>query len=132
MACVSNARDQSLDASGERRSASRVEVEAEVSLASDSQFFAGLTGNLSTGGVFVATYRQLPIGCRVVMQIVLADGEVLAEGSVRWIREETSGAPPGLGIAFDGPLGADATVRIERFCALREPLLHDDESEDPA
>lgn len=131
MACVSNSRDEPLDTSGERRSAARIEVEVEVSLASDSQFFAGLTGNLSTGGVFVATYRRLPIGCRVVMQIALVDGEILAEGSVRWIREEASGAPPGLGIAFDGPLDADATLRIERFCAVREPLLHEDES-DPA
>jgi uncharacterized protein (TIGR02266 family) len=111
----------------ERRSAARVVLEAEISVVSESEFFTGLSGNLSTGGIFVATYGRLPIGRRVAVQIALAEGTVMADGVVRWLRDASSGAPPGLGIAFDGPLGADAAERIGRFCALREPLLHDDE-----
>ncbi len=112
---------------GNRRSSPRVPVEAEVSLASDSQFFTGLAGNLSSGGIFVATYRLLPMGSAVTMQIALPDGELLVKGTVRWLREASSGAAPGIGIAFDPPLMGEDVARVEAFCALREPLLHDDD-----
>jgi uncharacterized protein (TIGR02266 family) len=116
------------DLDGEnRRGSDRSLIEAEVSVASDSQFFTGIAGNVSTGGLFVATYRALPVGGRVAMQIALPEGDVLATGTVRWIRDASSGASPGLGIAFDGAIGDDDIERIERFCAVRQPLLHDDE-----
>lgn len=125
---ASRKRDTLPDTSSEnRRAADRSLVQAEVSVASDSQFFTGLAGNLSTGGVFVATYRMLPVGGRVAMQIVLPEGDVLATGIVRWVREPSSGGAPGLGIAFDGPIAEEDIRRIEQFCAIREPLLHDDE-----
>jgi uncharacterized protein (TIGR02266 family) len=111
----------------ERRIAERSLVEAEISVASDSQFFTGLAGNISTGGVFMATYRLLPIGAPVTLRMALPEGEVLATGTVRWVREASTGATPGLGVAFDGPLGGDTLQRILRFCAIREPLLHDDD-----
>ncbi len=108
----------------ERRSGERVPIETEVSLESDSTFFAGLTRNLSTGGVFIATYRLLAVGCRVALRITLPDGEIYTKGTVRWRRDARSGAAPGLGVAFDelDPLVHD---RVARFCALREPLLHE-------
>lgn len=115
------------DETRERRSEPRLALEVEVSLASDSQFFTGLSGNLSTGGVFVATYQRLTVGRPVVMQIALPDGEVLAKGTVRWVREASDGAPPGFGIAFDTPLGPEDAERVARFVVLREPLLHDGE-----
>lgn len=111
---------------GERRSDARVPIEADVSLESDSQFFTGLTGNLSTGGVFVATYRQLPVGCTVVITLTLPDGELRVKGTVRWSRDASSGASPGLGVAFD-ELDPGNTSRIARFCEVRAPLLHDAE-----
>jgi hypothetical protein len=43
------------------------------------------------------------------------------------LRGTSSGASPGLGIALDPPLGGDALQRILRFCAVRTPLLHDDD-----
>ena len=109
----------------ERRSDDRIPIHTEVSLASDSQFFTGLTGNISKGGLFVATYQPVPIGSAVTMQIALPDGELKATGVVRWIREATSGALPGVGVAFD-PLDTASAERIASFCALREPLLHDE------
>jgi hypothetical protein len=44
---------------------------------------------------------------------------------VRWIRDVSSGAAPGLGIAFER-IAPDDVARVERFCAERAPLLHDD------
>jgi uncharacterized protein (TIGR02266 family) len=110
----------------ERRAAERCLVETEISVSSDSQFFTGLAGNVSNGGVFLATYRPLPKGERVSLRISLPEGEVLATGTVRWTREASSGATPGLGISFDSPLDGDTLERVLRFCALREPLLHDE------
>jgi uncharacterized protein (TIGR02266 family) len=110
----------------ERRSAERVPIDAEITLASDSQFFTSLGGNLSTGGVFVATYRKLPVGCGVAVHIALPDGELVAKGTVRWVRDVSTGAAPGLGIAFER-IGSDDAGRIASFCANRAPLLHDDD-----
>jgi uncharacterized protein (TIGR02266 family) len=110
----------------ERRTKARVPIETEVSLESDSQFFTGLTGNLSSGGVFVATYKPLPVGSRVVMKLTLPDGELQAKGTVRWSRDASSGAAPGVGVAFDD-LEPAAAERIAKFCELRAPLLHDAE-----
>lgn len=120
-------RDETLPVPGaERRTDPRVPIESDVTLESDSQFFTGLTGNLSTGGVFVATYRQLSIGCRVMMTLTLPDGELRVKGTVRWARDASSGASPGVGVAFEELAPGDAS-RIARFCELRAPLLHDAE-----
>jgi uncharacterized protein (TIGR02266 family) len=102
-----------------------VPLDTEITLESDSQFFSGLGGNLCAGGVFVATYRELPVGHPVAVTITLPDGEIVAKGFVRWRRDPSSGAAPGLGIAFDRVAPEDAQ-RIERFCAERAPLLHED------
>jgi uncharacterized protein (TIGR02266 family) len=109
----------------ERRSAERVSIEAEISLESESQFFTGLGGNLSAGGVFVATYRKLPVGCTVSVDVAMPDGPLVAKGTVRWVRDVSTGATPGLGIAFER-LGDEETGRIASFCAERAPLLHED------
>ncbi len=61
----------------ERRIAERCIVHAEISVESDSQFFTGLAGNVSTGGVFVATYRRLPMGAQVALRMTLPEGELL-------------------------------------------------------
>ncbi len=109
-----------------RRSSARFDVETEISLASESQFFTGLTRNLSRGGVFVATYRALPIGARITMQITLPEGVVVARGTVRWRHEGGPDSSPGVGVQFDA-LDEESQARVEAFCALREPLYHDQE-----
>jgi uncharacterized protein (TIGR02266 family) len=111
--------------SPERRAAQRTALDAEISLESESQFFTALGGNLSTGGVFVATYQKVPIGAHVDVVVALPDGALHATGTVRWIRDVSSGAAPGLGIAFERIALGDV-ARVERFCAARAPLLHDD------
>jgi len=110
----------------ERRIQPRVSLEAEVSLASESQFFTGLTRNVSQGGVFVATYNRahLPIGAKVQIKVKLPDGEFAAQGTVRWVREQSPDSVPGVGIAFEG-LDKATAEHIERFCKEREPLYHD-------
>jgi uncharacterized protein (TIGR02266 family) len=111
----------------ERRAHARVALEIEVTLGSESQFFAGLSGDVSEGGIFVSTYRQLPIGERVSVSFRLPNGETKATGTVRWIRPASEGAPPGLGISFDEIEGGGAEL-VHEFCKDRPPLYYEVES----
>lgn len=108
----------------DRRSTPRVAIEVEVSFGSDSQFFAGLSGDISEGGLFIATYRAVPIGARLEVDLALPDGKVHVAGQVRWARPASDGTPPGIGLAFVD-LSPDARASIERFCRARAPLYVD-------
>jgi uncharacterized protein (TIGR02266 family) len=116
----SEARQEPLD----QRATARVRVEAEVSLVSQSNFFVGLTRNLSNGGLFVATLRRLPVGTPVDVVLALPDGPLETQGRVRWARELTEVAGPGIGIKFDALSEQDGR-RIEAFCAERAPDYFD-------
>jgi uncharacterized protein (TIGR02266 family) len=108
----------------ERRVHERTELEVHVSIDSFSQVYAGLSGNISTGGLFVATWHELQVGRAVSLRIVLPDEVVDAEGTVRWRRGPSDDAPPGFGIAFTA-LEPSAAEAIEAFCSARPPLYHD-------
>lgn len=112
----------------ERRTSERVEIEVEVSLTSESQFFAGLTGDISTGGLFIHTYSLRAVGSRVLVAFSLPTGEIKTEGVVRWVRRASEGTEPGLGIAFEN-LQSNERASIEAFCKTRPPLYHDLETE---
>lgn len=102
----------------------RVAIEVEVSLASESHFFVGLSGDLSRGGLFVVTWRKLEVGTALFVAVDLPDGRLLADGEVRWVRDGADGASPGLGLAFTG-ISEQDRHRIELFCAHRAPLYFD-------
>jgi len=111
-------------ASSERRTVARVNIELEVSFSSDSQFYVGLTGDLSEGGLFVSTYRSLPVGAAISLALSLPDGPVFARGQVRWVRDAVEGVTPGVGVAFEDLTEPDR-VRIQAFCAARPPWYYD-------
>jgi uncharacterized protein (TIGR02266 family) len=108
----------------ERRAGVRVALEVEVSLESDSNFFVGLSGDVSRGGLFVVTWRKLAVGTGIFVAIDLPEGRLLVDGEIRWVREATGGGTPGLGIAFMG-LSEQDRQRIGAFCARRRPLCVD-------
>ncbi len=111
----------------ERREGDRVAIALEVALTGNSQFFAGITGDIARGGLFVCTYRTLEIGTTVDLSFSLPDGVMIkTTGTVRWTRPASAGAEPGLGISFDS-LSDEDRARIESFCEHRAPLYHDDE-----
>jgi uncharacterized protein (TIGR02266 family) len=106
----------------ERRQSERLEIAVEITLSSEHQFFSGLTGDISRGGVFVCTYRDVPIGSTVDMTFVLPTGSAHATGVVRWTRPGGKDLRPGIGITFGDLSEADRGV-VEAFCAMRAPLL---------
>ncbi len=105
--------------------ARRVFLEVDIGLASESNFYTGLSQDLSAGGLFVATYDPKPAGTLVSLYFALPGApNVRAEGVVKWTRPASADAPPGMGIAFTTVSDADVAA-ITAFCTRRSPLYHD-------
>jgi uncharacterized protein (TIGR02266 family) len=102
----------------------RVIIEVEVTISSESQFFAGLSGDVKQGGLFVQTYRHLAVGTRVALSLLLPTGEIAALGVVDWTRDANQSTSPGIGIIFEA-LPLEGRWRIEEFCRVRPPLYHE-------
>jgi len=116
----------------QQRRAERHDIEVSVDFESDSNFYAGLTQNISTGGLFIATHRIRKVGERINLKFTLpgASKAIEVETEVRWIRENSSlmrtEASPGMGVRFIDMPPADAQL-IQKFLESRESLLYDDE-----
>ena len=112
-----------------RRQGERAFLEVDIGLLSDSYFYAGLSQDVSRGGLFVATYQPKPPGTRMSLYFVLPDGHtVSANGIVRWTRAASDDLPPGMGIAFERLEERDLRA-ITRYCQKRAPLYHDIEDD---
>lgn len=115
-----------LDVKPDTRAFTRVDLSVEVSLDSEHNFFAGLSENISEGGVFVATHKLRPIGDSVTIELALPGAErpLRAACEVRWVRlyNEESDAPPGLGLMFVDLSDEDA-ASIRAFVEHRAPLF---------
>jgi uncharacterized protein (TIGR02266 family) len=93
---------------------------------SDSNFYLGITENLSEGGVFIATYLLKPIGTDVRVQLELPTASIEVSGVVRWLRTFDAGEDwPGMGVQFDR-LDPKAEAQIREFIGYRDPLFFDD------
>jgi uncharacterized protein (TIGR02266 family) len=117
-------------AGGERRTCDRRIVQADIGIQSDSNFFTGFTEDISSGGLFIATYNTLKIGTKLNINFSLPGGPVLSlDGTIRWLREynETNpDTPPGMGVQFDDVDKADREA-INKFMADNPPFFYDDE-----
>ncbi len=114
------------------RAAERFDLEVKVDLESDHNFYTGLTQNISSGGVFIATNAIRKIGDRITLKFSLpGTNETLAvETEVRWIRENSAlhkveGAT-GMGVRFVN-LSPAAAAMIQKFVESRDSLYYDDE-----
>jgi uncharacterized protein (TIGR02266 family) len=115
-----------------QRKAERHHLEVSVDFESDSNFYAGLSQNISAGGLFIATHRLKNVGERIHLKFTLpgASKPIECETEVRWIRENSSlmrtDAATGMGVRFLDMAPAD-TATIQKFLESRESLLYDDE-----
>jgi uncharacterized protein (TIGR02266 family) len=108
----------------EKRRDAREAVTLFVEYEGADDLVGDFTENLSTGGTFVATTRNIPINTNV--QLVLSFPGLLQpisiEGFVRWTRTEASDeGDPGAGIEFAPGPGRDALAAIIERIQQRDP-----------
>lgn len=112
----------------ERRITKRVHIEADIGFQSETNFFTGFGGNISNGGIFVATYDLLHIGTELTVSFVLPSGhQVTTRGRVTWVREpieHDSDLTPGMGVEFEELTDEDRTA-VQAFIDRRTPLFFD-------
>ena len=108
------------------RRSERQRCEIQIEFTEETHFYAGLTQDISEGGVFIATYHLRPVGMRLDLSFVLPDGvEVQAAGVVRWLRDGTTdGLRPGMGVAFTN-LKQESLESINKYCRARAPIYID-------
>jgi uncharacterized protein (TIGR02266 family) len=114
----------------ERRSEPRIKVEAEVGFQSDTNFFMGFSEDVSSGGLFIATFDTRPLGSAMSVNFSLPSGHLIsAEGVVRWVRVYNDTAPeisPGMGVQFETISSGDIKA-IQEFIRRRPAIFFDDE-----
>jgi uncharacterized protein (TIGR02266 family) len=104
----------------------REKLEANVGATTESNFFVGFSGEISEGGVLVATYLTLEVGTSVEIFLTLPGGyETTIPGSVLFVRDPMDmESEPGIGIRFES-LSTEARELILRFIRKRPPLFFD-------
>ncbi|MCP4603613.1 MAG: TIGR02266 family protein [Proteobacteria bacterium] len=114
----------------DRRSFKRKSIKVDIGIHSDTNFFAGFSQDISSGGLFVATYDVLLIGTKLNVNFSLPNGPVLSlDGIVRWVREYNETTPdiePGMGIRFDDLRKKDRKA-INKYIAQNPPIFYDDD-----
>ena len=118
------------DAYSECRTVPRVDLEVEVGITSQTNFYVGFSENISEGGLFVATYDLKPVGSELQVRFTLPDDmEISVVGVVCWVRDPRNfndpDTPPGLGVQFFDLPDEDREA-IRRFTKVRQPIFFPD------
>ncbi|MDJ0764433.1 MAG: TIGR02266 family protein [Myxococcota bacterium] len=113
-----------------RRSSERRSIAVDIGIHSSTNFFTGFSQDISSGGLFVATFDTLAIGTKLTVNFNLPDGPVLSlDGMVRWVREYNEITPemePGMGIQFED-LPKNDRDAINQFMVKYPPIFFEDE-----
>jgi uncharacterized protein (TIGR02266 family) len=113
----------------ERRSAPRIELEVEVGLETENNFYTGLTQDISSGGIFVATGMSYRVGDKMTIRFTLPGRAepIVTEAEVRWMRDSRyiSDFSEGVGLRFVN-LPAEANEAIARFLERRDSLFFEE------
>ena len=112
------------------RVAKRRDLECDVTLESEHNFYTGFTENISSGGLFISTRDNVPLGTQFEMTFTLPNvGAVTVLCEVRWQRLEdlnNAESVPGLGVRFLN-LDDKTSEAINAFIQGRDTLFYDDE-----
>lgn len=110
----------------ESRLAIRHLLEIELAIECEGTKRVGFTENMSTGGVFVATYLAAKQGSKVVIELTIRGGKggetVRLNGEARWQRPSASERWPGIGVKFDDS-GPEHEARMHKLLSLRDRVL---------
>jgi uncharacterized protein (TIGR02266 family) len=106
----------------ERRVATRLPIELDVDVEGAAHRFRANTANISAGGMFVVTHRDIPLGTHVMLGFKLPSGAALEViGVVCWRRGKEEDGVAGLGVSFFC-LEPEAKKTIQDFCGVREAI----------
>jgi uncharacterized protein (TIGR02266 family) len=105
----------------------REKLEANVGATTESNFFVGFSGEISEGGVFIATYATLAIGALAEVLVTLPGGyNSTIPGIVRFVRDPMDmDSEPGVGVRFER-LTDEQRELILRFIRKRAPMFYDE------
>jgi uncharacterized protein (TIGR02266 family) len=118
------------DSAANQRRASRVVMNVEIGIDDHTNFYVGFSENISAGGLFIATYRLMPVGTQIALTFVLPDQyPVFVQAVVRWLRDPidstNSETPPGMGVEFCN-LGELESERVQAYINMHAPLFFPD------
>jgi uncharacterized protein (TIGR02266 family) len=119
---------------GSTRAHERLAFEIQIDILSEHNFYAGLSQNISEGGLFVATHVSYPVGTRLEIRLLLP-GDVASTTlmtEVRWVRplsDDGDGPAAGLGLRFV-ELTPDVLPKLAEFARNRDPLYYEEHDED--
>lgn len=112
------------------RETKRHPLKVDVTYFSEHNFFTGFSENISSGGIFVATYDTPQLGqvFDVLFTIPGLQEPTRARGRVVWVREHDPLNPDsiaGMGLRFEDlePAVEDA---VNLFLAHRDPIFYED------
>ena len=110
------------DSPSDKRRHHRAGVTLLVEYEGADEFLVDYTDNLSSGGTFVATARELPIGSGVRLALSFPGlvETIGIEGVVRWTR---AGEEPGVGIEFLGAEGQKRLAALIERIRARDPRV---------
>lgn len=97
----------------ERRAHPRIPIKLKVEYTSLTDFFVDYATDISHGGMFVSTERELKVGKPVNVRFVLPGTKEAFEASGKVVRRSDKPAK-GVGIKFD-PLSDSAKALIEKL-----------------
>ena len=105
----------------------KASMHVDIDVYSENNFWSGITMDLSEGGVFIATHKDMQVGDLLIVDMdIPGEAEpLIALAEVRWSRifSDNRECPPGHGLAFVH-ISDDALGKIRRFVErFRDPLL---------
>lgn len=113
----------------DQRRKERHGARVKVAFAHDGEQHKAMSGDISDGGLFVATREMLPLDTefKLVFKLPTCETPLRAIGRVAWQRPEPGDAPDepqGFGVQFV-TITDEALAKITEFIELRSALLLD-------
>ncbi|NUO47482.1 MAG: PilZ domain-containing protein [Polyangiaceae bacterium] len=114
----------------ERRKHPRLSIEVDVDVATENNFYAGKTHDISMGGIFVEMPVTPEVGTAIALKLQLGIRKYEVVARCAWILTSAGGAPVGFGAELVDLKPALKRV-IAQFMTKRDPLsfeiLEDDD-----
>ena len=109
----------------EHRVSPRIQLSAQVTVRSETNFFVGFSENISEGGMFISTKCPPDVGDRIELVVDIGEGETMViEGEVRWHRTTDDFQVLGCGVQFvDLTPWARAALESMMERLKKEPLF---------